>query len=185
MKKYGLLGLVITIVVLLGLLAAVPAFAHPWDSSEGAYNNTYVDSPTLGRIAEALGLDTEELITSLQAGETLAEIARNQNVSENALIDAIVTPYAEQLGLQVQYGYLTQERADVLLETARGRATWLLGQDLSTTQEDADWWQEMEDYCNGMMGNYDGSTGYGGMMGNYGGSRGYGGMTGGGMMGGW
>ncbi len=186
-KKIKMLGLVIVTVVLLIVGAAAPVLAHPGDSDNDDYGGAYIDGPTLTRVAEALGLTPEELNTDLQAGETLAEIAQEQNVPEDTVIAAIVAPYAEQLKLQVRYGYLTEDQADTLLETAREHASSLLEENLSGTGRNADWWEEMEDYCDNMMGDYDGSTGYGGMMGggmmgNYGG--GYG-MMGPGMMGGW
>ncbi len=190
MKKIRLIGLVVvTLALLLVGVAAVPALAHPGDRDNSAYAGAYIDGPTLTRVAGILGLTPEELSARLQAGETLAGIAQNQNVSEDTVIDAIAAPYAEQLKLQVRYGYLTQEQADTLLETAREHAGSLLEQDLSGTGGNADWWQDMEDYCGNMMGNYGGGTGYGGMMGGgmmgkYGGG-GYGGMMGPGMMGGW
>jgi hypothetical protein len=188
MKKIRLVGLGIVTLILLVVGVAAPALAHSGDSDNNAYSGAYIDGPTLARVAEALGLTPEELNGNLQAGDTLAEIAQNQNVPEDNVIDAIVAPYADQIKLQVRYGYLTQERADTLLETAREHASSLLEQNLSSTGENADWWQEMKDYCGSMMGNYGGSTGYGGMMGggmmgNYGG--GYSGMMGPGMMGGW
>ena len=173
MKKIRLIGLAIVTLVLLVVGAAAPALAHPGDSDNNAYSGAYIDGPTLVRVAGALGLTPEELDTNLQVGDTLAEIAREQNVPEDTVIAAIVAPYAEQLKLQVRYGYLTQEQADTLLETAREHASSLLEQNLSSAGGNADSWQEMEDYCGSMMG--------GGMMGNYGG--GYGGMMGGGMMG--
>lgn len=181
MKKIRLIGLAVVTVVLLVVGAAAPALAQSGDSDNGAYAGAYMDGPTLARVAKALGLTPEELSTNLQAGETLAEIAQKQNVPEDTVIAAIVAPYTEQLKLQVRYGYLTQEQADALLETAREHASSLLEQNLSRTGGNADWWQEMEDYCGSMMGNYGGSTGYGGMMGggmmgNYGG--GYGSMMG-------
>ncbi|MBU2609273.1 MAG: hypothetical protein KKF26_08150 [Chloroflexi bacterium] len=187
MKKIRLIGLAFVTLVLLVVGAAAPALAHSGDSDTANYSGAYIDGPTLVRVAEALGLTPEELNTDLQTGETLAEIARDQNVPEDTVIAAIIAPYAEQLKLQVRYGYLTQEQADALLETAREHASSLLEQNLSSTGENADWWQEMEGYCGSTMGNYGDSTGYGGMMGggmmgNYGG--GYGGMMGGGMMGG-
>src|SRR3989304_6280009 len=95
-KKIRLIGLVVVpLALLLVGVAAVPALAHPGDSDNGAYAGAYIDGPTLTRVAGALGLTLEELSARLQAGETLAGIAQNQNVSEDTVIDAIVAPYAE------------------------------------------------------------------------------------------
>lgn len=178
MKKIRLIAMAVVILTLLVVGAAAPALSHSGDSDATSYTGAYIDGPTMVRLAEALGLTADELSSHLKSGENLADIAREQSVPTEALINAIVTPYAEQLQLQVRYGYLTQEQADALLETAREHANSLLEQNLSSTGGNVDRWQEMEDYCGNMIGNHGGSAGYGDMMG----SSGV--MMGPGMMGG-
>ncbi|OGO44049.1 MAG: hypothetical protein A2Z05_00305 [Chloroflexi bacterium RBG_16_60_22] len=213
MKKIGIIGLILLVTGLLVVVLAVPALAHPFDRDYGTNGNgIFLDSPALTRLAEALGLTPDELASRLQEGEILAQIAREQGIPEEELVEAIVSPHADQIALRVKYGYLTESQAETLLETARERATWLLEQDLSGQSGYASW-EEMQEYCGnamggwgGMMGGQYGSgNGWGGMMGGWnsngyqgsdsGNARDFGGMmrgfgggwggTGGGMMGGW
>ncbi|MFH1647759.1 MAG: hypothetical protein ABID71_08770 [Chloroflexota bacterium] len=203
MKKIGIIGLIFLVTGLLVVVFAVPALAHPSDRDYGANSNGIsLDSPTLTRLAQVLGLTPDELASYLQKGETLAEIAQEQGIPEEELVEAIVAPHAGQIELRVKYGYLTESEAETLLETVRERATGLLEQDLSGQSGDASW-EEMEEYCGNAMGGWGGMMGgqygsghgWGGMMGGWGQSfsRGWnnmmdgfgGGGMGGGMMGGW
>ncbi len=51
----------------------------------------------LGDVAEELGLDTEALRASLAEGNTLAEAAAAQGVTEDALVDALVAAAEERI----------------------------------------------------------------------------------------
>ena len=64
MKKLMLIGVVVMVLSLMVGLAG-PALAD---------STSYLDTPTLTRVAQALGISPAELTTSLQAGKTLARI---------------------------------------------------------------------------------------------------------------
>jgi hypothetical protein len=184
MKKLLVVGLIL-VVTLLGVGFAAPVLAHSPDDGETATSSgIYLDQPTLTRVAQALGLAQEELLTHLKAGESIAEIAADQNVPGDEVVEAIVAPYRDELQLQVKYGYITQEQADALLEQARDHARDLLDEDLSSTEEYGSYsWEEMADDCNELMGNGGGSqSDWGGMGGGMMGGS-WGGHMGGGMMG--
>lgn len=170
--------LVTVSLVLLGLLivgSALPVLAHnPESGGAVASSGVALDQPTVVRLAEVLELTPEELVSLLQAGETLSEIAAAQNIDEEAVVAAILAPHTSQIALRVDYGYITQAQADAMLAEAEEHAHSLLTRDLSVAGNYGDW-EEMEEECIGMMGNYGGMMG-GGMMG--------GGMMGDGMMGG-
>ncbi|MEE8420433.1 MAG: hypothetical protein V3R92_03130 [Dehalococcoidales bacterium] len=184
MKK---LLVTVSLVLLLGISivgSALPALAH--NAAEGgaiASSGVAVDQPTVVRLAEVLDLTPEELVSLLQAGETLSEIADAQNIDEEAVVTAILAPHTSQIALRVDYGYITREQADAMLAEAGEYAHSLLTRDLSVAGNYGNW-EEMEEACIGMMGNYGGMTGngWGGMMG--GDMMGGGGMMDGGMMGG-
>lgn len=84
--------------------------------------------------AETLGLTPQELVAELQAGKTIADVAEEQGVALETLVDAFLAPRAEALQAAVEAGRLTQEQADALLaqirEHVRTRltATWAFGQ---------------------------------------------------------
>lgn len=164
MKK---LLITVSLVLLLGISivgSALPALAH--NAGEGgtiASSGVALDQPTVVRLAEVLELTPEELVSLLQAGETLSEIASAQNIAEEAVVAAILAPHTSQITLRVDYGYITQAQADAMLAEAEEYAHSLLTQDLSVAGNYGDW-EEMEEECSGMMGNYDGMMG-GDMMG--------------------
>ena len=66
----------------------------------------------LDAAAEELGLTQEELHDQLHDGATLAQIAEEQGVEVDGLVNALVTAAEEGLATAVQEGRLDQERAD-------------------------------------------------------------------------
>lgn len=188
MKKMMMTCSILAILSLLVLILAVPALAQnggtpPGGVSQSPSSGIYLDQPTLTRVAQTLGLTADELVSRLQQGATLNDIAVEQGVSDEKVIEAIIAPYQAQLQLQVSYGYLTQEQADTLLKQAQERARILLTQDLSIRGGKENYtWNNMVSDCNRFMGTWNGSqngpvgmmgNGWGGMMGN-----GWGGATG-------
>lgn len=73
-------------------------------------------------VAEALGLTSDELQAARDAGQSLAEIAADQNVSVDAVVDALVDGIEAHLAEEVAEGDLTQEEADERLASAEERA---------------------------------------------------------------
>lgn len=70
-----------------------------------------------GVAAQVLGLTTDELREQLRSGKTLAEVAADQGVERQTLVDALVASATERLAQAVTDGKVDQERADEL--TAR------------------------------------------------------------------
>lgn len=70
--------------------------------------------------AEALNMTTDELITALQSGKTLEEIATEAGVDiqdvQEAIQEARTTDFRERIQQAVDDGTITQEHADWLLE---------------------------------------------------------------------
>ena len=67
---------------------------------------------TRAAAAKALGLTPEKLRTALQGGKTLAAIAKDQKVSVDSLVKAMVTATEQRLATAVKDGTLTQAKAD-------------------------------------------------------------------------
>ncbi|GIK42051.1 MAG: hypothetical protein BroJett011_58840 [Chloroflexota bacterium] len=116
--------------------------------------------------AEKLGLTTQELLTELQAGKTIAEVAAEKNVAVDDIVEAVVASRTERLNQLVTDGQLTQEQADAMLTLMKANITERIN---------AEW--PAGGFGRGMMG---GDRWGGGMMGGMMG----GGRWGGGMMGG-
>lgn len=74
-------------------------------------------------IATTLGMTTTELLTELQAGKTVADVADEQNVALDDVVDAVVAPFEERMQTMVDSGRLTQEQADARIETMRENTT--------------------------------------------------------------
>ncbi|MBI1281411.1 MAG: hypothetical protein GC179_25010 [Anaerolineaceae bacterium] len=69
-------------------------------------------SDQLTTIAAALGIDVATLQSDLQSGQTIADIAKAQNVELSAITDAVVAARTTALTQAVADGTLTQEQAD-------------------------------------------------------------------------
>lgn len=71
--------------------------------------------------AEKLGLTQPELVTELQAGQTIAQIAEAKGVALQTIVDAFLAPRQQALQAAVQAGRLTQAQADAMLAQMRAR----------------------------------------------------------------
>lgn len=78
--------------------------------------------PGLEAMAEAIGITEDELQTALQDGSTPAEVAEENGVSRDELIDAVVASIEEHVAQEVEDGELTQEEADEKLAEIEDRA---------------------------------------------------------------
>ena len=64
--------------------------------------------------AAKLGMTTQELMTELRSGKTLADVAKEKNVTADELKAAIITAVTAQIDQAVKDGKLTQAQADQL-----------------------------------------------------------------------
>lgn len=93
------------------VLAATVAAAGPMGRQAGG-----------SAAADALNL-TQEQITDLRAqGLTLAQIAEQQGVPVESVVDALVARWTERLQNRVENGALSEEQASALTEQLRERA---------------------------------------------------------------
>ncbi len=77
----------------------------------------------LDPLAEILGMDVEALREALQGGSTLADVATEQGVAVDTVVDAIVDAKTERLETAVENGRITQEQADERLVDLEERVT--------------------------------------------------------------
>ena len=78
--------------------------------------------PALDAMAEAIGIDAEELRTALEDGQTPAEVAEANGVSRADLVDAIVADITAHIEEHVADGGLTQAEADERLADVEANA---------------------------------------------------------------
>ena len=62
--------------------------------------------------AETIGISEDEVKAAVEAGQTLAEVAQDNGVDPQAVVDAMVEDKAERIAEKVEAGRITQEEAD-------------------------------------------------------------------------
>jgi hypothetical protein len=73
--------------------------------------------------AEAIGVDDDELLDALRDGETIAELARENGVDPQDVIDALAAEVQARLDAAVEDGDIDQDAADERLAEATERIT--------------------------------------------------------------
>jgi ribosomal protein S20 len=73
--------------------------------------------------AKALAMTTTQLRTALQGGKSLATIAKDQKVSVDSLVKAMVTATEGELATAVKDGTLTQAKADKIKSSLTAQIT--------------------------------------------------------------
>jgi hypothetical protein len=66
--------------------------------------------------ADELGMTVQDLVSELQDGKTIADVAAEKGVDPQAIADAFVAQHAEWLNEAVADGRITQEQADQMLQ---------------------------------------------------------------------
>ncbi len=120
--------LLITIVVVLAAALAISVLsvsAQDDDTTrpglmggrgQGRNGMGYGMHPGLASTAEVLGMEEDALIAELQSGKTFAEIAEEQGVELQTVVDDHQAAVAEHMAEMVEAGNMTQEQADFMLE---------------------------------------------------------------------
>ena len=73
--------------------------------------------------ATAIGISESDLITDLNNGQTMADVAKANNVDPQKVIDALVEDGQQELAAAVQAGTLTQAQADSMETDLTQRVT--------------------------------------------------------------
>lgn len=193
-RKWLKISIVLVAIVALAATAVVASAAWP-GGGRGQGFGVGPDGSLLSVAAETLSMEQADLVTELQAGKTIADVAAEKGVEVSAIVDAFVAVHADNLANAVTNGWLTQEQADARLELLKTNLTARLSEAFDPrgygfTDEDGD---GVCDFCEaygmgqgrGMMGPRGNFNGMGrGMMGPRGGNGiGRGGMWGNGAQG--
>jgi hypothetical protein len=125
--------------VIAGILATVLAVtisaAGPNKNSSGsAYGQ--MGGSVLDEVSQLLGLTPEQIQEQRQAGQSLVQIAAAKNVTEDALIDAIMAEKQESIRELVAAGTITQAQADQRLALIQERVKLAVNR---TTVGPPDW----------------------------------------------
>jgi polyhydroxyalkanoate synthesis regulator phasin len=73
--------------------------------------------------ADKLGMKLTELLTELQGGKSIADVAKEKGVDTQTIVDAYVAQAKENLDEAVADGNITQKQADYQLEQIKTRVT--------------------------------------------------------------
>jgi hypothetical protein len=84
--------------------------------------------PKLDAAAEALNMSVDDLGSQLRDGKTLAQVAQEQNVNAQAVIDAMVADATARIDQKVQEGDLTAEEANERKADLEERITRLVNE---------------------------------------------------------
>ena len=84
----------------------------------------------LGTAAETIGIDVEDLVTEVQAGSSVADVAAANGSSGQAVIDAIVANASERIDTAVENGRFTAEEGAAKLSEVTTRITDFVNGDL-------------------------------------------------------
>lgn len=186
-SKWGIVALVIA--VLLSAVAVVGAQQANTDTTTTQATAPQGHVQILTVVAEQLGISADELVTALQGGKTVADLATEKDVALSTIVDAVVASHSEQLTAAVTAGTLTQAQADahVALLKANLEAwfskAWTPGNGRGMGMDMMEQGGMGGMMGRGGMGDMGGMMGHGG-MGDMGGMMGRGGMGDmGGMMG--
>lgn len=123
-KKSILIGGLLVALLVIAVIGATSASAQSSTSTlphgRGPGGGRGLGLVGLQAAAEALDMTTDELITALQSGKTLEELASEAGVELQDVQDAIQAAREEELRTRIEQavsdGTITQEKADWLLE---------------------------------------------------------------------
>ena len=89
----------------------------------GAYGPRATFGPTAEHdaIASALGISSQDLSAARAAGKSVADLAKENNIDLNNVVDAALAVHASQINAAVQAGTLTQTQADAMTALMRSR----------------------------------------------------------------
>ena len=73
--------------------------------------------------AKALGMTSDELYAAVQGGKSMADVAKDQKVSVDAVVKAMVADAEADLAAAVKAGTLTQAQADTMKSSLTERIT--------------------------------------------------------------
>jgi uncharacterized protein YidB (DUF937 family) len=81
-------------------------------------------------IADVIGIDPAELLAALADGRTIADVAQDNGVEVESVVEAIVAELRDRLDEAVESGWLTQDEADERATELEERVTELVNSEL-------------------------------------------------------
>lgn len=81
--------------------------------------------------AKVLGLNQTDLVTTLNSGKTIADVAKEKGIATDKIVDEFITSRAQSLKSAVDAKRITQAQADTMLATMKTNVTAQLSNKLT------------------------------------------------------
>ncbi|MCI0796574.1 MAG: hypothetical protein J4N99_07125 [Chloroflexi bacterium] len=120
MKGKKLLVIGGAMVLTVGIVGASTAFAHQRPYGTGPRH------AIVNTVADTLGMDKRDLVAELRSGKTLAEVAQENGVDVDEVIETLVEVADERLDQAVESGRITGEEAEGKLASIEERISALV-----------------------------------------------------------
>ncbi len=120
--KFGMV--VVAVLVSLLVLGGVASAQGPQPGGPGGMGGWGSPQNSLVAVAaKVLGLDQPTLVSTLNSGRTIADVAKDQGIALDKIVDAFLAPRTEYLKTAVTAGRITQAQADAWLATMKTNVT--------------------------------------------------------------
>ena len=120
--KFGVVA--VAVLVSLFALASMASAQGPQSGGPGGMGTWGGPQNSLVAVAaKVLGVAQPTLVTTLNSGKTIADVAKDKGITLDKIIDAFLTPRVEYLKSAVTAGRLTQAQADAWLATMKTNVT--------------------------------------------------------------
>ena len=113
-------------VLTVGIIGASTAFAHP------RAGGSQLRQAMVNTAADTLDMEKRDLIAELKSGKTLAEVAQENGVEVEDVVEALVDVADERLDEAVESGRLSQDEADEKLSSVEERISAMVDKVLPT-----------------------------------------------------
>jgi DNA-binding CsgD family transcriptional regulator len=111
------------------LAQTVPAGAQSPYPPSGYYGRWgWNGTSLLDATAAVTGLTTDEIISALQTGQTYAQIATDNGIDPQTIIDYAIAQREATLSEYVARGWMSQEQVDLILGNMTTALTWRIQQ---------------------------------------------------------
>ncbi len=120
--KFGMVAVVV--LVSLFALAGVASAQGPQPGGRGGMGGWGGPQNSLIAVAaNVLGVDQATLVSTLNSGKTIADVAKDKGIALDKIVETFLAPRVEYLKNAVTAGRLTQAQADAWLATMKTNVT--------------------------------------------------------------
>ncbi len=118
--KFIIAGLLVLSLAVAGVGFASAQGNGPYNDGAGPFMQRAAGH-MISAIADALGLDTSELVKEIRSGKSVLKIAEEKNVDKDKIIQSVESIEKERLQKLVDEGKITQDQMDWVLSRSKER----------------------------------------------------------------